>query len=34
MIWLGGALIAMGGTLSLLGRWRRERRVEQREAWA
>ncbi len=34
MIWLGGALIAMGGTLSLIGRWRRERRVEQREAWA
>ena len=25
LIWLGGALIAIGGALSLLGRWRRER---------
>ena len=34
LIWLGGALIAIGGVLSLLGRWRRERRTVQREAIA
>ncbi|MBN8816753.1 MAG: heme lyase CcmF/NrfE family subunit [Sphingomonas sp.] len=28
-IWLGGALIALGGALSLLGRWSRERRPER-----
>jgi cytochrome c-type biogenesis protein CcmF len=27
LIWFGGALIALGGLLSLVGRWRRERRV-------
>ena len=30
-IWLGGALIALGGLLSLLGRVRRERRTAMRE---
>lgn len=34
LIWLGGALIAFGGLLSLLGRVRRERRTSLREAWA
>ena len=34
LIWLGGALVALGGALSLLGRWQRERRVALREAWA
>ena len=35
LIWLGGALIALGGALSLVGRWRRERRSAHRqEAWA
>ena len=34
LIWLGGALIALGGALSLLGRWRRERRTALREALA
>ena len=34
LIWLGGALVAIGGALSLLGRWRRERRAVSREAWA
>ena len=29
LIWLGGALIALGGALSLLGRIRRERRVAE-----
>ena len=36
LIWLGGALVAIGGALSLLGRWRRERRAASREeerAW-
>jgi cytochrome c-type biogenesis protein CcmF len=33
-IWLGGALIALGGLLSLLGRVRRERKVALREAYA
>ncbi|MDQ2878081.1 MAG: heme lyase CcmF/NrfE family subunit [Pseudomonadota bacterium] len=32
LIWLGGALIAIGGALSLLGRVRRERRTALREA--
>ena len=34
LIWFGGALIALGGLLSLIGRWRRERRTAVREAWA
>jgi len=34
LIWFGGALIALGGALSLIGRWRRERRAALREAWA
>lgn len=33
-IWLGGALIALGGALSLLGRLGRESRTRPREAWA
>jgi len=36
LIWFGGALVAIGGALSLLGRWRRDRLValRQRETWA
>ena len=35
LIWAGGAMIAAGGVLSLLGRGLRERRTRlQREAWA
>jgi cytochrome c-type biogenesis protein CcmF len=34
LIWFGGALIALGGLLSLIGRWRRERRAVPRELWA
>ena len=34
LIWLGGALIALGGLLSLCGRLSRERRAKLREAWA
>ena len=36
LIWLGGALVAIGGALSLLGRWNRERRTHARaqEAFA
>ena len=34
LIWAGGALIALGGALSLLGRWRRERRVRLRASQA
>jgi cytochrome c-type biogenesis protein CcmF len=34
LIWFGGALIALGGLLSLVGRWRRERRAAAREALA
>jgi cytochrome c-type biogenesis protein CcmF len=34
LIWLGGGLIALGGLLSLLGRVRRERRQQERLAWA
>jgi cytochrome c-type biogenesis protein CcmF len=35
LIWLGGALIALGGALSLAGRLRREGRAARRvEAWA
>jgi len=30
LIWLGGALVALGGALSLLGRLRRERRARER----
>lgn len=34
LIWLGGALVALGGLLSLVGRVRRERRArQQREEW-
>ncbi|MBM3927944.1 MAG: heme lyase CcmF/NrfE family subunit, partial [Sphingomonadales bacterium] len=33
-IWLGGGLIALGGAMSLVGRVRRERRTDAREAWA
>jgi cytochrome c-type biogenesis protein CcmF len=33
-IWLGGALIALGGALSLVGRVRRERKAAEREEWA
>jgi cytochrome c-type biogenesis protein CcmF len=32
-IWLGGGLVALGGLLSLFGRWRRERAVALRESW-
>ena len=34
LIWLGGALIALGGLLALLGRVRRERRSRLQEAFA
>ncbi|GAO38670.1 cytochrome c biogenesis protein CcmF [Sphingomonas changbaiensis NBRC 104936] len=34
LIWAGGALVAIGGALSLLGRVRRERRYQERIAWA
>ncbi len=34
LIWAGGALIATGGALSLLGRLRRERRADRRLAYA
>jgi cytochrome c-type biogenesis protein CcmF len=34
LIWLGGGLIAFGGLLSLLGRVRRERRYQDRVAYA
>ena len=34
LIWLGGAMIALGGVLSLVGRMRRERRAAMREYWA
>ena len=34
LIWFGGVLVALGGALSLVGRWRRERRTALREAWA
>jgi cytochrome c-type biogenesis protein CcmF len=34
LIWLGGAMIALGGLLALVGRVRRERRSQVREAWA
>ena len=38
LIWFGGVLVALGGALSLVGRWRREWRVVQRdierEVWA
>jgi cytochrome c-type biogenesis protein CcmF len=33
LIWAGGAMIAFGGALSLIGRLRRERRTALREAW-
>jgi cytochrome c-type biogenesis protein CcmF len=32
LIWLGGAIVALGGALSLAGRWRRERRVREGRA--
>jgi cytochrome c-type biogenesis protein CcmF len=34
LIWLGGGMIALGGLLSLLGRVRRERRYQDRIAYA
>ena len=34
LIWAGGALIALGGALALIGRLRREHRAAVREAWA
>jgi cytochrome c-type biogenesis protein CcmF len=34
LIWAGGGLVALGGLLSLLGRMRRERRQQERLAWA
>ena len=34
LIWLGGALVALGGAVSLIGRWRRERRSALREGVA
>ena len=34
LIWLGGALIALGGILSLIGRVRRGRRTRNQEAYA
>jgi cytochrome c-type biogenesis protein CcmF len=34
LIWLGGALVAIGGALALLGRLLRERRAARREAEA
>ncbi len=34
LIWFGGALIALGGALSLIGRVRREGRAAQREAYS
>lgn len=33
LIWLGGAMIALGGLLSLIGRVRRERRSAERKAY-
>ena len=33
-IWLGGALIALGGLLALIGRVRRERKAIARELYA
>ena len=34
LIWLGGIMIAFGGTLSLIGRGRRERSQSLRKAYA
>jgi cytochrome c-type biogenesis protein CcmF len=34
LIWAGGAMVAIGGALALLGRLARERRTAMREAWA
>jgi cytochrome c-type biogenesis protein CcmF len=34
LIWAGGALVALGGGLSLIGRVRRKRGATPREAWA
>jgi cytochrome c-type biogenesis protein CcmF len=34
LIWAGGAMIAIGGALALLGRLRREQRTLERRAWA
>jgi len=34
LIWLGGAMVALGGLLALVGRVRRERRSGRQEAWA
>jgi cytochrome c-type biogenesis protein CcmF len=32
-IWLGGGLVALGGFLSLFGRWRRERAQALKDSW-
>jgi cytochrome c-type biogenesis protein CcmF len=34
LIWLGGAMVALGGALALVGRLRRRRRAQPQEAWA
>ena len=34
LIWLGGAMVAVGGALSLIGRMRRDRAAAERLAWA
>jgi cytochrome c-type biogenesis protein CcmF len=34
LIWLGGALIAVGGALALAGRLKRKRKVSHRNDWA
>ncbi|OYY77584.1 MAG: heme lyase NrfEFG subunit NrfE [Sphingomonas sp. 28-62-20] len=34
LIWLGGALVALGGALSLIGRVSRDRKTALRELWA
>ncbi len=34
LIWAGGALVAIGGALALIGRVWRERRARRQEAWA
>jgi cytochrome c-type biogenesis protein CcmF len=34
LIWFGGALIALGGLLSIIGRVRRERRSRFEKAYA
>ena len=34
LIWLGGALVAIGGFLSLVGRLRRDMALSERQAYA